>query len=380
MKKVLIVSLKAGAGHIKAAEAVEQAIKQKSNKASKQRNNKTIKQEIIVKNVDLLEYSTILSKKFYTQFYVDVVKYAPKFYDWLYHNIPSSSTDFRLLFDRINANEFKKFIFDFDPDVTVCTHFVAANIINFWREKYGLRTKTLLTVTDYESHSLWIDKDVDIYSVATDSVKKELTKAGIKKDRIFVTGIPIDKKFSKKYDGEKIRKKLEIDKGFTTAIFSGGFGMGPLEGVLRNIQYSIPNIQILVVAGKNIELKEKLEKIAGDNRNIKIFGFVDNIEELMAVSDIIITKPGGLTVSESLAMGNPLIISNPIPGQEEANSKFLLKNKAALRSDDPKGIAKLVKKVMKDKVLLKKLKTNALKIATPNAADDVAKIVEGLLK
>ena len=361
-KKVLIVSLKAGAGHIKAAEAIEKAIA-----SSKSASNK---QNIEVKNIDFLDYASVLSKKFYTQWYIDLVKWAPKFYDYLYHNIDSSSTTFRMIFDRINAQKFKDLILEFKPDIVICTHFVPANLLTYWREKYGLDYKVWLTVTDYEAHKLWIDKEVDLYSVATKDVKDYLIKEGIQSRKIKVTGIPVDLKFSQKYNKKDIFKKLGLKEGFTVSVFSGGFGMGPIGEIFRNI-LDIGNINIIAVAGKNTELKEILEELAGENKNVKIFGFVNNIEELMAVSDLIISKPGGLTVSESLAMGIPLIMANPIPGQEEANSDFLLKNKAGLRADKPEGIERIVKKILKDKKILVELKRNIKKIAKSNAVVDL---------
>lgn len=362
IKKVLVVSLRAGAGHIKAAEAIENAIKMKRT-------------DLRVQTIDFLDYSNILSKTFYSKWYVDLVKYAPQLYRLIYEKASPTSTIFRLVFDRINAQPFKEYISKFKPDLIICTHFVAANIVNHWRQKYGFDYKVWLTITDYEAHSLWVDRDVDLNFVALPEVAKYLVQNGIDKKKIKVTGIPIDLKFTKKYDKEKILKKFGLSKKFTVSVFSGGFGMGPLEEILRNIQYSIPNIQVLVVAGKNIELKQKLEKMAGDSKNIKIFGFVNNMEEFMAVSDIIISKPGGLTVSESLSMGTPLLMANPIPGQEEANVRFLLKNKAGLRVDEPDRIVKLIKKVLKNKRILIELRKNIRKIAKPKAVLEIIKEV-----
>lgn len=361
-KRVLVVSLRAGAGHIKAAEAIEKAIKLK-------------KPNLKVETIDFLDYSNILSKTFYSKWYIDIVKYAPQLYKLLYEKVSPTSTIFRLAFDRINAQPFKKYITKYKPNLIICTHFVAANILNYWKKKYGFKYQVWLTITDYEAHSLWVDSDVDLNFVALPEVANYLVKNGIDKNKIKVTGIPIDLKFTKKYNKEKILRKFGLNKHFTISIFSGGFGMGPVEEIVRTIR-TIGKINILVVAGKNEELRKKLEKIVEGNKNIKVFGFVNNMEEFMVVSDLIISKPGGLTVSESMALGTPLIMSNPIPGQEEANVRFLLQNKAGLRADEPLKIVKLIKKILKNKKILIELKRNLKKIAKPKAVLEVIKFIK----
>jgi len=378
MKKILVVSLRAGAGHIKAAEAIEKAIRQR-------RTGKIKKPFLQVQTIDFLDYSNILSKTFYSKWYIDIVKYAPQLYKLLYEKVSPTSTIFRLVFDRINAQPFKEYIIKYKPDLIICTHFVAANIANHWRKKYGFKYKVWLTITDYEAHSLWVDRDVDLNFVALPEVANYLVKNGIDKKKIKVTGIPIDLKFTKKYNKEKLLKKFGLRNKFTVSVFSGGFGMGPIESILLQILNFKFEINVLVVCGKNEELKQKLEGLVKDEKGIedppiagrvKIFGFVNNMEEFMAASDLIISKPGGLTVSESMAIGTPLLMSNPIPGQEEANVRFLLKNKAGLRADKPEEIVKLIKKVLKKRSILLELKKNLRKISKPRAVLEIIKEIK----
>lgn len=364
MKKVLVVSLRAGVGHVKAAEAIERAIKKN-------------KKDIIVENIDFLDYSNILSKKFYSQLYIDVVKYTPDFYAWLYKNVKTASTSFRLIFDRINAQKFKQEVLKFSPDLIICTHFVAANLLTYWREKNNLNYKVWLVVTDFEAHKLWLDKRVDAYFVAVDFVKKQLIKWGINEKAIHVTGIPINEKFTKTYDKEKTRKKLKIKNIFTIDVFSGGFGMGPVEKIIQSILKIKDDFQIMIITGRNKELYKRMNELAKtSDKKILTYGFVDNIEELMTAADIIITKSGGLTVSESMAMGSALLISNPIPGQEEANSRYLLEHKAALRADSPAKITEALKKILNNKDILLKLSSNMKKIAQPVAAKKIIEFIK----
>jgi len=362
--KVLIISLRAGAGHVKAAEALKKAFDKIASKVE-------------TKVIDFLDYSTILSKKFYSDLYIDIVNKAPDLYAWLYKRITPTSTTFRLLFDRINAAKFKKYILEYQPDVVIATHFVPANLLTFWRKTYKLKYKVGIVVTDYEAHCLWADKQADFYAVATKEVKKSLIKFGIDAEIIKEIGIPIDLKFLKRYSKNKIYKKFGLKKKFTISIFSGGFGMGPIEKIFENLNNLSEDFQLIVLAGKNKELFSHLKKAAQrETKKILIFGFVDNIEEVMAISDIIITKAGGLTVTECLAMGVPLMISNPISGQEEANSRYLLSHRAALRADKSDEIKSLIKNIIKNKEILRKLRYNIKKIAKPRAALKIAELIK----
>ncbi|MDO8513053.1 MAG: glycosyltransferase [bacterium] len=356
MKKILIVSLRSGQGHLMAAKAIEQEF------------NLTHPQ-IEVKNIDFLDYATILSKEFYGKWYLDVVNAVPKFYGWLYENIDPSSSDIRLFFDRINAQDFQTFLFDYDPDLVIATHFVPGNIATFWKTKYQKRYKTAMIVTDYEAHNLWSDKLIDRYFVPTKEVSNELSGMAIEENKIFPTGIPIDRKFSKKYKIRKIRRKLGVDNNFTVLVTSGGCGVGDIKKIIDLIQDIPGKINILAMTGHNKELFTRISNIPSKvGKNKMVFPFVDNAEELMSVADIIIGKPGGLTVSEALALGRPIIIINPIPGQEDANANFLTRNLAGLQADDIKELGKIILTLIDKPRLIKQLKENAKKISKSKAA------------
>jgi processive 1,2-diacylglycerol beta-glucosyltransferase len=268
-------------------------------------------------------------------------------------------------------------VVDLNPDLIICTHFVPANLLTLWRKENKLSSKIWITLTDYEVHSLWVDKSADLYTVATSEMKTELSKLGIDQKIIHVTGIPIDLKFSQNFDKKDIRKKFGFEDKFTLSLFSGGFGIGPIAEILEKILEMKEDFQVLVSAGKNNQLYQKLSQIAGNSwKNIKIFKFIDNIEEIYVASDIMISKPGGLTVSETLATATPLLIYRPIPGQEEANSKYLLSNNAALRADTISEIINLVSQIKQKPDSLTKLQENIRKIAKPQAALEIAKLID----
>lgn len=360
--KILIVSLKAGNGHVKAAQAIETALK-------------IYYPEYEVRNIDLLDYASVLSKKFYGDWYLDLVNAVPKFYEWMYERINQKSKKTRILSDRINAQKFQKLVFDYNPDLIYCTHFVPGNLLTIWRKKYRKSYKIITTLTDYEAHPLWVDNNFDLYTTATEEVKTELAKFGAEANKIVVTGIPIDEKFSKDFSKEDILANIGLEKKFTVAIFAGAFGTGPILEIFNELNNLSENFQIIVVAGKSLELKNALEKI-NSTKPVKILGFIDNMEEIMAASDVAISKAGGLTVSESLAVGLPLVVISPYPGQEEANTRFLQNNMAAFSVKRTVEVAEIVKNAIKNPELLENMRQNIKKIAKPYAARDIVKLSE----
>ncbi|MFA6492727.1 MAG: glycosyltransferase [Patescibacteria group bacterium] len=368
MKKILIVSLKAGAGHLKAAQAIEKAIKLQCS-------------DLEVKNIDLLDYASILSKEFYGNWYLDIANKVPEFYAWLYNKLDSSSTRVRLLSDRMNTQKFQKFVGDYNPDLVICTHFVPANLLTFWRKQYQLKFKIVLTLTDYEAHKLWVDNQVDMYTVATEYVEEQFVEFGADKNKIKVTGIPIDIKFLSKIEKEEVRKKLGLENKFTISIFAGAFGVGSLQEIFAKITKIENDFQIIAIAGKNKQLYKEFQNLAQKStKKIMIRGFADNMEEIMAASDVAVSKAGGLTVSECLATNLPLIITHPFPGQEEANTRYLLNNQAAFVADKPGEVINIFEKVLKNPVTLKQMKQNIEKISKPNAALDIVKLIKKFIE
>lgn len=364
MKKILIVSLKAGAGHLKAAQAIEVALKEKYPGEE-------------IKNIDLLDYATILSKEFYDEWYLDIVNAVPKFYAWMYERLDPKSTKWRLVSDRMNAHKFQDFVFDFKPEIIFCTHFVPANLLTFWRKKYHQNYKIITTLTDYEAHPLWVDNEFDLYTVATDEVKKQMIEFGADENKIITTGIPVDKKFAQKFNKKEILQKLTLEDKFTVALLAGAFGTGPMVEIFKELISSISDFQIIAVTGKNEDLRGRLTGIAQSSpKKVKILGFINNMEEIMAASDIAISKAGGLTVSESLAIGLSLIITNPFPGQEEANTKFLEKNLAAFSAQTPAEIVGIIENIIKRPELLRQMAENIQKISKPKAAFAIAELTE----
>ena len=323
MPKVLIVSVKAGAGHLKAAEAVQVAF------AKYQPN-------VEVKNVDLLDYSNELIKYLYGKMYLDVVKAFPELYAYSYKHYESSKKFIkpRFLIDRFNFSDFFEMVENFSPDIVVATHFISEAVLENYRRKREKHFRIAVTLTDYEFHPVWLVSNVDLYFAATEEVKSSLLFHGIPRDKIVTSGIPIHPKFSEEKNRSELLAKYGLNNQSPAVLISAGsFGVTPLSEVIEDFGSIQEEFQIMVVCGNNAELRKDLEiKQRSEPRLKRVFGFVDFMDELMAVSDLLITKPGGITVSESIAMGVPMIFIEPIPGQEEANADYLVEQGAGVKA------------------------------------------------
>jgi processive 1,2-diacylglycerol beta-glucosyltransferase len=233
-----------------------------------------------------------------------------------------------------SKQRFARHVKQFKPNVVLCTHYLPLETLTPMRDKQdSVRPFVVCVVTDFEAHALWMESCVDLYCVAAEETKARLVARGVDAKNVIATGIPIAAKFSSKPDAKAVRKHYGLrDDLPVLLVLSGGFGMGPVAEILAELDKSPVQFQTLVVTGRNEELRRKLA--TQDRKHpTHVLGFSTNMHELMAVADLIITKPGGLTTSEALAMGKPLFILNPIPGQEAANSDFLLERGAAAKAN-----------------------------------------------
>ncbi len=324
--RILIATCTAGAGHNAAAAALDEAWR-------------AFRPADAVDRVDLSKFFSPLHKKIYSDGYVQFVERAPELWGMFFNK-----TDNAKFVQRMNKwaraipspsrKKFEAHLKAFKPDVVLCSHFLPHELLGMLRKKEKTPQPFVCTVvTDFEAHALWMDPCVDLYCVAADETKARLVARGIAAESITVTGIPVSAKFSSKPDVKAVRKNYGLrDDLPLLLVLGGGFGMGPVAEIMSVLNNAPGQFQTLVVAGRNEKLRSKLA--TQDHKHpTHVLGFSSNMHELMAAADLIITKPGGLTTSEALAMGKPLFILNPIPGQEAANSDFLLERGAAAKAN-----------------------------------------------
>jgi processive 1,2-diacylglycerol beta-glucosyltransferase len=366
MQKLLIVSVKAGAGHLKAAEAVEAA-------SAKYQPN------VEVKNVDLLDYSNELIKYLYGKMYLDVVRAFPELYAYSYKHYESSKKFIkpRFLIDKFNFSDFFKMVESFGPDIVVATHFISEAVLENYRRKREKHFKIAVTLTDYEFHPVWLVSNVDLYFTATEEVRSSLLFHGVPPEKIVISGIPIHPKFSEKKDKNDLLAKYELNNQSPVILISAGsFGVTPLSEVIEDFGSIREEFQIMVVCGNNAELRKDLETRKKSERRLKrVFGFVDFMDELMAFSDLLITKPGGITVSESIAMGLPMIFIEPIPGQEEANADYLIEQGAGVKARNLPVLLLKLGLLLRNPGRLADMSKRARAISRPCAAKMIAQEV-----
>jgi processive 1,2-diacylglycerol beta-glucosyltransferase len=260
-------------------------------------------------------------------------------------------------------------------DVVVNTHFLPAEIIASLRRDGKLTVPQITVTTDFETHRLWVNEPCDHYTTATPEGAAYLRHWGVT-GGITVTGIPIHPVFGEPKDrAECLRRQGLVGDRPLILQLAGGFGVGPIEKLFNGIlSIEIP-LEIVVVAGKNEEVKRELERVSVPPRHrVRVLGFTDQMDELMCVADVVVSKPGGLTTSEVLARGAAMAIVNPIPGQESRNSDYLLENGAAIKINNVATLPLKLTELLKNPDRLKSLKANARRIAKPQAAFDVAKI------
>jgi processive 1,2-diacylglycerol beta-glucosyltransferase len=366
-RRILVLSASVGAGHLRAAEAVEAALRQLDPTAA-------------VKNLDVLKLTNALFRRLYGKAYLDLVNKLPHalgyFYDLLDKQpSPSQKSDrLRRLAQRMHLGKILRLLKNEPCDAVVNTHFLSAEIIAGLKTAGDFAAPQLTVVTDLETHRLWINEPCEHYFAATAEGEVALHRWGVPKSATSITGIPIHPVFSQSKDRTECRQRQGIvgDRPVVLQL-AGGFGVGPIEQILTTILSVEAPVELVVVAGRNTELKTHLESCSVPPRHrAKVLGFTDQMDELLCAADIVVSKPGGLTTSEILARGAALVIVNPIPGQESRNSDFLLEHGAAVKANSTATLAYKLDSLLKSPERLAQIKANASRLGRPRAAFDVA--------
>ena len=363
-RRILILSASVGNGHTTAAESLKQAFEIKG-----------LANEI--RHEDVLKFTNPLFRRLYGKAYLDLVNRAPEILGWVYDQLdePWKTEKRRLFFDKLNAAPLIKMIREYDPDWIVCTHFLPSEIVSDLKTKGKLKCPQAIVVTDFDVHALWFSRNYEHYFVALDESKANLVAHGFESEKITVTGIPIAPLFSEEKSKRSMREKYGLDVDVPTVILSlGGFGVGRIDTLLDALRTIPRPIQILAMCGRNEEMKTQLESVSKTDDTVRVVpvGYTKAMDEYMSASDLIVGKPGGLTTCEALAKGLVFVIVNPIPGQEERNSDHLLENGVAIRSNNPATLGFKIEQLLDDPARLKQMHKNALALAKPRAAMEIA--------
>jgi processive 1,2-diacylglycerol beta-glucosyltransferase len=372
-QRVLILSASAGTGHIRAAEALERAFSQRSTVAQ-------------VAHVDALRFTNKLFRDFYSKLYTQLVENAPSILGWWYKQSdePWKTDRMRFMLDRLNLGPLIEFIEDFSPHTTICTHFLPAEIISHLIEKKRLTARLSIAVTDFDFHAMWLTRTFHRYFVALEETKIHLTKLGLPAERIVITGIPIHPEF-KPISPEKrpqLRESLGLHPHLPTLLLSAGaLGVTPAQAILQALRDLSFPAQIIMICGRNQDLLEEVKTTLSKiplppHLSVKLLGYTDTMHEWMRASDLYIGKPGGLTISEALATALPMVITSPIPGQEERNSDHLLEKGAAIKCNTLTTLPYKIESLLLHPSRHTTMRRAAFRLAQPHATQ---KIVSTLL-
>ncbi|HEX4263009.1 MAG TPA: glycosyltransferase [Verrucomicrobiae bacterium] len=365
--RILIATITAGGGHLAAAAALEEAWRAERPKD-------------VLERIDLLKFFSPLHRKIHSDGYLTLVERAPELWGMVFAKtdnpkVARTLNKLKRAFPSNSRQKFERHVKQFKPDVVLCTHYLPLELLGHrQKQKDCPAPMTVSVITDFEAHALWMDACVDLYCVAAEETKARLVARGASAENIVATGIPIAAKFSSKVDAKAVRKNYGLrDDQRVLLVLSGGFGMGPVGEILEELDKVPAEFQTVVVTGRNEEMRRDLA--AQDRKHpTHVLGFASNMHELMAVADLVITKPGGLTSSEALAMGKPLFILNPIPGQEAANSDFLLERGAAAKVNRVEDLPYRIEQLLGSKKLAQMAAT-AKALGRPQAARAVCEEV-----
>jgi processive 1,2-diacylglycerol beta-glucosyltransferase len=365
--RLLIISTGAGTGHVQAAAALEEAARR-------------TRPGVEVRNIDALDYGTSLLRDLYERSYVLMANRIPALWGLLYERSETSklsrNTARALGFvDRRNARQLVALVERTMPDRIVCTHFLPASALS-----RCAKVPVDLVVTDFDVHSFWIQPGVRRFFVATDDLRDMIVRKGVEAERVSVHGIPISDRFLSPPSREEARKELDLPGASPVLLaMGGGFGRRGLLDVVGNALEAETGPVVLAVAGRSEKMHESLQRRFGSHPRIRIFRFVRRIEALMSAADLIVTKPGGLTSCESLAVGRPMILTAPVPGQEERNAEYLVRAGAAVTAFSPEELRSSVESMLGSPDRLAEMIAAARKAGRPRAAERiVGEVLDGL--
>lgn len=374
MKKILIFYASYGGGHLSAAKSIQECL---------EKNYTNIQIEVI----DCIRYINRMLNKVTTGAYNEMAKDIPNLWGKVYAGsqkglLSSVSKET----NKLMARKLFKLIIEYKPDLIISTHPFSTQMVSYLKRKGYLNCDLATILTDFSMHTQWLigNEYGNYFFVANDKMKEQLINYGVEEEKIYVTGIPLSSKFKRKIDNEETFKLFNLNPKKKTILFFGGgeFGLGKertvqiLDSLIRNVT----DYQIVAISGKNEKMKKKFEEIVSYENaedRVRVLGFTDKVPELMKISNIVVTKPGGLTTSESLASGLPILVISPIPGQEEENAQFLEEKGVGIWLKKDQNPDEVISQLFKDENKINEMKEKVDKLAKKNSTEDICEILLG---
>ncbi len=370
--RVLFISAPIGAGHIKAAQAVCEELR-------------VLEPDGVFQVVNIFDFLPPSWGRFILAFYLKLLAVFPQAYGLMYGwgNQSSLALWGRKQVSRYLANRLEQYLTEWQPDMLVCSHATPAGLVADLVKRRRIFAPTLAIVTDFVVHRLWVYPEIEQYAVADEKLRDFLLKYEIQPQRITCSGIPVGAEFVEAVEKEAVLAELGLAKEKQTILLmGGGAGLLPMEEIILAGVEQLPDVQWIAIAGQNHKLQKKLMKIETRYpKRVRGIGYTQQVNRFMAASDVLVSKPGGLTVAEALCRQMPLVIYRPIPGQEEANAAYLIENGVAVRAETVQGVVeKLTNLLCEDNVQLKNMLQRVKQLRRPAAAKQIALLIKERIK
>jgi processive 1,2-diacylglycerol beta-glucosyltransferase len=368
--RVLFLSASVGDGHSSAANAVCAALDDEAPGA-----------RALV--VDSYRYAALVVSGVVSNGYLQMVKTIPQMYRYLYHRAERATEvgPFRTWAHQFTAGNLRALIERERPNVVVCTHAFPCGAMAEYKAAYPGAPPVLGIVTDFAVHGFWVHDNVDAYAVATDALRDDLVERGIAAERIVTTGIPVHPRFCRSSEPRPaLRARLGLPATRPIVLLmGGGLGIGPVERMLEAVDQLDDSVAVVAIAGRNLRAERKARSVAARlRRPVHVLGFVENVYDYMHASDVLVTKPGGLTAAEALTAGIPMVLCRPLPGQEERNSRLLVETGCAIRVRSVKELPVALDVVLSDAGRRASMLQAAGELGRPQAAREIAKLISGM--
>ncbi len=364
-RRLLLVSVSAGNGHVRAAQAIA---------AHAWRDFPQLR----LQHIDMMQIVPTLFRRLYSDLYMKLASGLPEAWGWLYRKTdcePGHSLSGRLRrgIQRLCSQRLFQEINRFKPDVIICTHFLPAEVLATSIMEKRLDCQVWVQVTDFDLHQMWLHPGISGYFVANEELAFRLHRQGVPRKDIVVSGIPLMPVFATRPDRSEAAARLLLNPArFTVLLMGGGAGIGMDPIWITELLKTQPQLQVIVMTGKNLALREALVGVEREYADrLRVIGFTEDVATLMMAADLAITKPGGLSTSECLVCGLPMLLVNPIPGQEERNAPFLMQEGVAQRADDPLTLQFRLQKLLSDPERLASMRQRAIALGKPHAAFQV---------
>jgi processive 1,2-diacylglycerol beta-glucosyltransferase len=367
MQRLLILYASVGEGHRSAAKALEQAFLQRGN--------------IEVRVEDALDHGSSFYRQLYVDTYLELSEKAPEIWEYFYKLADKDDAhlvkDLRIFIDRLGVTDLDKLIDSYQPEVIICTHFLPLHILARYRSQGKLDTPFYAVVTDYTGHVYWVYDEVDGYFVASEHTRNMLTYRGVAAEIQTITGIPIDPSIAEPKDQAALRQTYTLDSPPVVTLIGSGISIERVQEMVIGIQQQHIPGTLVVVAGRNAPLEEALQKLPQEPPlDLRVFGFVDFLDDMIATSDLLITKAGWLIVSEVMARHTPMVLIDPIPGQEEWNADYVVSVGAGVQVRLPAMVPTVVRSILEDTERLAMLKRHAEQSGKAQAAMTIVDYIQ----